>query len=543
MLHNKRKDHVAHVSITDGLIDAIGERIASVPPERGGALLGFGNLVHLLIEDTHGEYSSASWDISRSASEAVGVIEAAEYGQLCGTVHSHPVGIPDPSSTDINTTIKALQMNPHLSKLLIAIVTVGEPREMDVAIPGGCRMSIHEVGRGRGILSKFHVRRAEIEIKAVSKELRDFGASYVSAITTHMALDGAPNRLGLSHIFEDGDGERLSVGFKDALGGSQVIRVHGDYPRVPFGIDPVKLLPSGADSVGGMQLTSDDSRVDGESRYSRIIELTGPLNDQNVLVAGGGSVGSRIAEELARSGVESFILADPDTVSESNLARSVYVDADIGRPKVEALKDRLQAINPRITVDTLQSSLADVDFDSILDSVTFVVLATDDMSQQAYLSSECYMKGVPQVAAAMYRKGAAGEVVIVCPSANTPCWSCCVGMGSFSSIQRPDVNYGVDSRLVAESALGSSINVVTSLASLVSIGVMAGPQSTVGSYLAESIAVGRTLALVSVSPAWDFFPKLFDGMSHQLFPQSVWVRINRNDECPVCGLRPDPTGI
>ena len=85
------------VRVTDGLIDAILARLATIPPERGGALLAAGGLVHLLVEDTSARYSRTSWDISAALSATVGEIEAAGHGTLAGTVHTHPAGVPEPS--------------------------------------------------------------------------------------------------------------------------------------------------------------------------------------------------------------------------------------------------------------------------------------------------------------------------------------------------------------------------------------------------------------------------------------------------------------
>ena len=138
---------IAPVRVTDGLVDAILGRLAAVPPERGAALLAAGGLVHLLVEDTSARYSRASWDISAALSATVGQIEAAGHGILAGTVHTHPAGIPDPSGTDIATTRDALGLNPHLGELVIAVVTDGAPREHDLPVGPGHRMSLHLLRR------------------------------------------------------------------------------------------------------------------------------------------------------------------------------------------------------------------------------------------------------------------------------------------------------------------------------------------------------------------------------------------------------------
>lgn len=68
-------------------------------------------------------------------------------------------------------------------------------------------------------------------------------------------------------------------------------------------------------------------------------------------VIGCGSVGSTVAELLIRLGITKITLYDFDTVSSHNLANQMFLQADVNRPKVEALKDMLLAINPEAEED------------------------------------------------------------------------------------------------------------------------------------------------------------------------------------------------
>lgn len=265
-----------------------------------------------------------------------------------------------------------------------------------------------------------------------------------------------------------------------------------------------------------------------------MVELVGSMGERRVLVAGCGSVGSRIAEDLARSGVRHFVLVDPDEVSLPNMARSVYARADVGRAKVAVLAERLRGIAPETEVSTTRRFLREITPEDILDGVDLVVLATDDMTEQATLAKVAYEKRIVQVAAAMYRKAAAGEVMIAVPEARTPCWACAVGTSALSTSERPDTNYGVDGRLVAESGLGASINLVTSVASLLAIGLLAGPGSPAGAGLGRMLAESRVLGLISTTPDWGFFPDVFHDMAHQFQPQSVWPKVESVKGCPVC---------
>ena len=70
--------------------------------------------------------------------------------------------------------------------------------------------------------------------------------------------------------------------------------------------------------------------------------------DGKIHIVGCGSVGSAIAENLARCGVTDFVLWDFDIVEAHNVANQMFTQADIKRPKVEALRDILVSINPEI---------------------------------------------------------------------------------------------------------------------------------------------------------------------------------------------------
>ncbi len=70
------------------------------------------------------------------------------------------------------------------------------------------------------------------------------------------------------------------------------------------------------------------------------------LRKATVGIAGAGGLGSNIAVSLARAGVGRLIIADRDAIEASNLNRQQYFVSQIGRRKVDALKENLEAINP-----------------------------------------------------------------------------------------------------------------------------------------------------------------------------------------------------
>lgn len=73
--------------------------------------------------------------------------------------------------------------------------------------------------------------------------------------------------------------------------------------------------------------------------------------DSRIHIIGCGSVGATVAENLARCGITKMTIWDFDVVEPKNLANQIFRVKDVGKPKVEALKDILMDINPDIEHD------------------------------------------------------------------------------------------------------------------------------------------------------------------------------------------------
>lgn len=67
---------------------------------------------------------------------------------------------------------------------------------------------------------------------------------------------------------------------------------------------------------------------------------------EKIHIIGCGSVGSTVAELLARLGLTNFVLYDFDIVEPHNIANQMFVHSDIKKPKVEATKRIITDINP-----------------------------------------------------------------------------------------------------------------------------------------------------------------------------------------------------
>ena len=121
------------------------------------------------------------------------------------------------------------------------------------------------------------------------------------------------------------------------------------------------------------------------------------LASARVAVVGVGGVGSWCAEALARTGVGAMTLVDDDVVAPSNLNRQCPATAaTLGRRKVEAMRERLLAINPLCKVEAIAARYPEglpVGFS--LKDFDFVVDAIDSVDCKAELILAATEAGVP----------------------------------------------------------------------------------------------------------------------------------------------------
>lgn len=126
--------------------------------------------------------------------------------------------------------------------------------------------------------------------------------------------------------------------------------------------------------------------------YSRTKLLVGDaamaaLGSARVIIFGVGGVGSWCAEGLVRSGVTHLTLVDSDTVSTSNINRQLMATSrTVGRPKVEALRDRLLDINPNAEILALQRPYNEETAESFrMEAYDYILDAIDSLKEKSDL--------------------------------------------------------------------------------------------------------------------------------------------------------------
>ena len=121
------------------------------------------------------------------------------------------------------------------------------------------------------------------------------------------------------------------------------------------------------------------------------------LQAAHVCVVGVGGVGSWVVEGLVRSGIGTLTLIDLDDVCLTNVNRQLpALDGNIGRPKVAALAERVQLINPACAVTMVSEYFTAATAERLLAKrFDWVVDCIDLMSNKALLIAECVKRGQP----------------------------------------------------------------------------------------------------------------------------------------------------
>jgi len=147
---------------------------------------------------------------------------------------------------------------------------------------------------------------------------------------------------------------------------------------------------------------SNDS--DYQQRFSGIARLYGSaganaLRQAHVCVVGVGGVGSWSVEALARTGIGALTLIDLDEVCVSNTNRQLpALTSEVGRSKVQVLKERAFGINPECQVTTIEEFFTSTNATRILDlNFNCVLDAIDDVANKSLLLAECARRQIPAV--------------------------------------------------------------------------------------------------------------------------------------------------
>ncbi|MCH2170776.1 molybdopterin-synthase adenylyltransferase MoeB [Myxococcota bacterium] len=253
-------------------------------------------------------------------------------------------------------------------------------------------------------------------------------------------------------------------------------------------------------------------RPDQFDRYRRHLSLPDfglegqkALLESSALLVGTGGLGCPLAQYLAAAGVGRLGLVDFDVVDASNLQRQIlYGTSDIGRPKVEVARDRIEAMNPDVEVDLHRVQITSDNALELMSSYDVVIDGTDNFPTRYLTNDACVMLGKPNVHGSIFRFE--GQATVF-DARNGPCYRCL-----FPEPPPPGA--------VPSCAEGGVLGVLPGLVAIVqateTVKLLAGIGETL---------VGRLVQYDALRMEWNEF------------------RIRKDVDCPVCGENPSVTEL
>jgi len=164
-------------------------------------------------------------------------------------------------------------------------------------------------------------------------------------------------------------------------------------------------------------------------RYSRhlimpevTLEGQKRLKKARVLCIGAGGLGSPLALYLAAAGVGTLGIVDFDVVDLTNIQRQIlYSTADVGRPKIEAAKERLRQLNPEIEIVAHSTHLSSWNVIDLFSQYDIVADGTDNFPTRYLVNDACVLTGKPNVYASIFRFD--GQISVF-DAQRGPCYRC-----------------------------------------------------------------------------------------------------------------------
>ena len=147
------------------------------------------------------------------------------------------------------------------------------------------------------------------------------------------------------------------------------------------------------------------------ARYNRHIIIPGfgmeaqkKLKAAKVLVIGSGGLGSPVLLYLAAAGVGTLGIVDFDVVDDSNLQRQVLFGVEsVGKPKVEAARERLIALNPHLNIRLHNTHINSSNALEIVKDYDVVADGTDNFPTRYLVNDACVLLNKPNVYASIFQ--------------------------------------------------------------------------------------------------------------------------------------------
>ncbi|HUJ74779.1 MAG TPA: ThiF family adenylyltransferase, partial [bacterium] len=166
------------------------------------------------------------------------------------------------------------------------------------------------------------------------------------------------------------------------------------------------------------------------NRYSRHLTLPEvgvagqeKIKAARVLCIGSGGLGSPIGLYLAAAGVGTIGVVDFDVVDVSNLQRQIaHTTPDVGLPKVDSIRAKMQAMNPNVRVEPHPVKLTRDNALELFSQYDLIVDGSDNFETRYLVNDAAFFARKPLVYGSIFRFE--GQVSVFNPHAGGACYRC-----------------------------------------------------------------------------------------------------------------------
>jgi sulfur-carrier protein adenylyltransferase/sulfurtransferase len=142
----------------------------------------------------------------------------------------------------------------------------------------------------------------------------------------------------------------------------------------------------------------------------------------SVLCIGAGGLGSPAAMYLAAAGVGRIGIVDFDVVDYSNLQRQLlHTTPDVGISKLKSAKNKLNALNPHVQVDTYEEALSSDNAMRLFKGYDVILDGTDNFPTRYLVNDACVLMGIPNAYGSIFRFEGQASVFA---AKDGPCYRC-----------------------------------------------------------------------------------------------------------------------
>ncbi|MFE9748312.1 ThiF family adenylyltransferase [Saccharothrix saharensis] len=197
---------------------------------------------------------------------------------------------------------------------------------------------------------------------------------------------------------------------------------------------------------------------------------TAQLAEKSVMLVGMGSIGGAAAHALAGYGVGRIVLVDHDRLLSHNVVRHVSSAKQVGRLKVDAVKQELSEAWPSTYVEALPLNVVTSAhlIRPLLQQVDAVLCTADGVAARRVVSHLARRAQTDAVLACVLQDGAFGEVIRLRPWATDGCLNCrreaLVRQGAMDPEPGLDQGYGTGTTHRPMTAVGGDLHLVAQLA-------------------------------------------------------------------------------